>query len=359
MKLIIPLSLLALPLVANVRTVSVVTPESRQIAITTTQPAFAEALHTAEIGSRVSGVVEELKVDIGDKVAKGDVLAEISAPELVARRDALVAEKDVAATQLAAQKANLEAVEAETGRIQELVETNSVTAKAGEEAKKKLASAKAQHKAAEAQLEVAKAKVAEAEAMVGFASLRAPFAGTVTSRNVDLGDIVIGDTGKSLFTVAVTDDLLRVVIHVPEKDTRYLDAGDAAEFYFDALPGIKLSRPIERISHSLDPKTQRMRAEALVSTNHEVRLYPGSYGRATIYLEKKDNALTLPAGAVRFDGGKPLVYVVSGGKIVHQPVTLGIDHGEWIEITSGLKGGEQVVKGTIDRLPDGTAVTIR
>ena len=156
------------------------------------------------------------------------------------------------------------------------------------------------------------------------------------------------------------EELLRVVIHVPEKDARYLDAGDTADFFFDALPGVKLSRPVERIAYSLDSKTQRMRAEALMpSDKHETRLYPGSYGRATIYLEKRDNALTLPAGVIRFDNGKPLVYVVSGGKIVHQEVTLGLDHGEWIEITSGLKGGDQVVKGTIDRIPAGTAVTIR
>jgi RND family efflux transporter MFP subunit len=362
MKFLLPLSLLAIsfPLAANVPSVRVIIPESRPVSVTTTQPAFAEAFHTAEIGSRVSGVVGELKVDIGQEVAKGEILAVISAPELVARRDALVAEKEVAATQLVAQKANLEAVEAETGRILELVKANSVTAKAGEEAKKKLASAKAQHKGAEAQLEAAAARVSEAGAMVGFATLRAPFDGVVTSRNVDPGDLVVGDSGKTLLTLAShADDLLRIVIHVPEKDSRFLDVGDAVELAFDSLPRLALKSSIQRISASLDPKTQRMRAEAVCSRNDEVRLYPGAYGRAIIILEKKEDALTLPAGAVRFEGGKPIVYVVTGGKVVHQPVTIGYDQGQWVEITSGLKGGEQVVLGTIDRLPAGTDVTIR
>ena len=351
------LLLLFLPTFTYARTVDVVTPEIRDVEITTSQPAFVEAYHVADIGSRVSGIVNIVHVDIGQKVTQGKILAVVSAPELDRRQEAMAAESAVAQTNLEAEKANLEATRAETQRIIDLVANNSVTAKAGEEAKKKLATANARHKAAEAELKAAIARLAEAEAMVGFASLRAPFDGVVTHRDLDPGDLVVGDQSQPLFQVSQVNKL-RVVIHVPEKDSQFADAGDAVTFSFDALPGRVLDGKVTRMAHSLSPKTQRMRVEVDI-VPEGYRLLPGAYGRATIQLLKKEDVLTVPAEVVRLDSGKPIVYVVSEGKIQHQPVTLGVDHGVWVEITSGLKGTEQIVKGSIDNLPEGTAVQIR
>ena len=351
------LLVLTLPTFGNVRSVEVVTPQTRDINITTTQPAFVEAFYTAEIGSRVSGIVQSVKVDIGQKVAKGDVLAIIDAPDLHRSRDAMAAEKLVAETKLAAEQAFLEATEAETKRILDLVKNNSVTAKAGEEAKKKSASAQAQYKAAEANLEAMKARLAKAEVMVSFATLKAPFDGVVTKRELDPGDLIVGNQAKPLLHVAQTNKL-RIVIHVPEKDTQHLDIGDPVALTFDALPTRNINGTVDRMALALNSKTQRMRTEVDIEATAP-RLYPGSYGQAVISLEQKPKAMTVPAGSVRFSSGAPIVYVVSGGKIVHQSVTLGVDHGAWIEVTSGLNGNEQIVSGSIDRLPAGTAVNLR
>jgi HlyD family secretion protein len=351
------LLLICLPAWSNVRTVDVITPEVRDLTITTTQPAFVEAYHAAQIGARVSGITQSVNADIGQVVKAGDVLAVIDAPELFRRRDAMAAEKQVAATKLAAEKANLTATEAETERILNLVKNNSVTAKAGDEATKKLESAKAQFAAAEASLKAAEARFAEAEAMVDFTNLKAPFEGVVTQRNLDPGDIVVGNVDKPLFEVMQTSKL-RVVIHVPEKETHLLDIGDPASLNFNALPSRNIQGTVSRMAMALSPKSQRMRVEVDIESS-DTRLYPGSYGQAVITLAQKEKAVTISSGAVRFQGGTPIVYVVSGGKIVHQPVTLGMDQGAWIEVTSGLSGNEQVVSGSIDRLPVGTAVNLR
>lgn len=345
------------PSVGNAKTVEVVTAEVREIRITTSQPAFVQAYYSADIGSRVSGVAETVLVDIGQQVKAGDRLAVIDAPDLHRQRDALIAEARVAETNLAAEKANLEAVEAETQRILNLVKNNSVTAKAGDEANKKALSAKAQYNAAEASLDAAKARLAEAEAKVSFTILKAPFDGVVTQRELDPGDLVVGNQAKSLFQIVQTDKL-RIVIHVPEKDTHLLDAGDPVELSFNSLPSRSVLGNVARMSMALNPKTQRMRVEVDLE-GAAVRLFPGSYGQAIITLEKKPKAVTIPAGTLRFKGDKPMVYLVSGGKVVHQAVNLGVDHGSWVEVTSGLNGGEQIITGTIDRLPAGTVVELR
>ena len=148
------------------------------------------------------------------------------------------------------------------------------------------------------------------------------------------------------------------MIHVPEKDSHLLDIGDPASLNFNALPSRNIQGSVSRMAMALSPKSQRMRVEVDIESS-DTRLYPGSYGQAVITLAQKENAVTISSSAVRFHGGSPIVYVVTGGKIVHQPVTLGMDQGAWIEVTSGLSGNEQVVSGSIDRLPVGTAVNLR
>ena len=344
---------------ANVQTIK---PERRDLVRKTIQPAKAQAFHTADIGVKITGYVKSVPVDIGDQVKKGQILAIIAVPELDEQRKALQAEERELETGVLVAKANLKAVESESNRILELAKNGSVTKKVGDEASNRLAAAQAELAAAKARLGTATARLAEVEVMVAYSRITAPFDGIVTFRSVDPGDLVYS-TGSSkagnpvLFQVAQTNRL-RVVTHVPERDAVWLDVGDPVEIEFDAFPGKVFPGKVSRTAGALNGKTQRMQAEIDLD-NSKGQLLSGLYGRVKISLETRPGALVLPAGAVRFGQGPSHVYVVSGTTLKHQQVTIGLDHGDWVEILSGLSGEEQIVNGVIGRLKDGATVTIK
>ena len=306
--------------------------------------------------------MKSVSVDIGDRVKKGQTLAIIAVPEMEEQRNALKAEERELATGVQAATANLKAVESETNRILELAKNGSVTMKVGDEARNRLAATQAELAAAKARLGTAGARLAEVEALIAYATLTAPFDGVVTFRSVDPGDLVYS-AGSSkgsnpvLLRVAQTNRL-RVVTHVPERDAVWLDVGDPVEIEFDAFPGKVFSGKVSRTAGALNAKTQRMQAEVDLD-NSKGQLLSGLYGRAKISLEKRPGALVLPAGAVRFGQGPSHVYVVSNTTVKHQQVTIGLDHGDWVEILSGLSGKEQVVNGMLGRLKDGATVTVK
>jgi len=363
LRTIVPVLFFTLPVfILSATNVKTVQPERRDLVRQSTQPAIAQAFYSAELGVKVTGYVESVPVDIGDKVKKGQALVNIAAPEMDEQYNALNAEERGYATSVQAAEANLTAVESETSRIEDLVKKGSVTNKAGDEARNRLIAGQAEVAAAKARLGTATARLAEIEALISYSTLVAPFDGIVTYRAVDPGDLVYSagsskGNSQSLIRVAQVDKL-RVVTHVPERDAVWLDVGDAVSLEFDAFPGKIFSGNISRKSGALNGSTQRMQAEIDLD-NSGGKLLAGLYGRATISLEKRPGALVLPAGAVRFGHGPSHVYVVSGGTVKHQEVSVGLDHGDWVEILSGLSGSEQVVNGMLGRLKDGASVTVK
>jgi RND family efflux transporter MFP subunit len=307
-------------------------PERRAMARLSSQPATAEALHEADLGSKVSGEVTELNVDIGSRVRAGQVLVRMEVPELVQARNG-------AAAEVAALKSAYE-------RTAALAERNSVTQRSLAEARNRLDSAIARE--------------AEAEAEMAYATIRAPFDGVVTSRAIDSGDMVYQasspkGSGEPLLRVAQLD-VIRVKTYVPERDSIWVDVGDTATVAFEALPGRTFAGQVSRISGVLDPATRTMLVE-IDLPNTDGRIRPGFYGRTEIALERRESALALPSAAVRSDGGNAYVYVVGAGDTVQRtPVTLGLQDAGWVEIESGLTGGERVVVGTVPGLNDGIAV---
>jgi RND family efflux transporter MFP subunit len=348
-------------LVASAANVQTIQPELRDLVRETTQPAKAQAFYSADLGVKVTGYVDSVPVDIGDKVKKGQTLAVIAAPEMKEQRNALKAEERELETGIQAAEANLTAVESETSRIQDLVRKGSVTKKAGDEANNRLIASQAEVAAAKARLGTATARLAEIDALIAYTTITAPFDGIVTFRAVDPGDLVHaagGSKGSDTLLRVAQVNKLRVVTHVPERDAVWLDVGDAVELEFDAFPGKVFTGTIARKSGALNRSTQRMQAEIDLD-NSDGQLLPGLYGRVRISLEKRPGALVLPAGAVRFGQGPSHVYVVSGSTVKHQPVTIGLDHGDWVEILSGLSGNEQIVNGMLGRLKDGASVTVK
>jgi RND family efflux transporter MFP subunit len=314
--------------------VRVAQPQRRDLERVSTQPATAEAFYEADLGAKVSGQVTELNVDIGSRVQVGQVLARMAVPELIQARNA-------AAAQVRALRSAYE-------RTAMLAERDSVTQKTLTEA--------------QSRLDTAVAEQAEAEAQMAYAAIEAPFAGIVTGRTIDLGDMVYQasspkGSGQPLLRVAKID-VIRVKTYVPERDAVWADAGDAATVRFDALPGRTFAGAIARSSGALDAGTRTMLVE-IDLPNADGAIRPGFYGETRIVLARRAGVLALPPAAVRNDADGAFVYVVGdAGTARRQTVGLGLAETGWVEIASGLGGGERVVTGAVPALADGTTVRV-
>jgi HlyD family secretion protein len=406
----------------NARTVSVqtVSVAAQDIVRTTTQPATVRPYARAEIRARVTGYVDEVKVDIGDYVESGSELAVIDIPEMQKQREvrqarlarleaeaqrsrAAVALADAnvtsvkarfaeATSQLQRADALLAAAEAEFTRVRDLVDRQSLEGRLLDEARKKrdanlanqaavrssINSAKAdvdvslaQKAAAEADLLAAHAETAiavkereELDVLMNYATLKAPFAGVVTARAVDPGDLVREGPdggsmgGQPLFVISQINKV-RIQITVPEIEAALVNVGDAVELTFPSFPAESITAAVSRLTHSLDPSTRTMLVEADY-LNEENKLLPGMFGQATITLATKAAANMLPARSVRFTAtGAAFVYVVDDNdRVTIVDVTTGQDDGQSIEMISGVRAGQRVVDAHLKRLTDGQTVTV-
>jgi HlyD family secretion protein len=408
------------PAASDLPVVTIVSPTVTTIRRTTTQPATVHAYHEAQIYAKVSGYLDELKVDIGQTVSKDDPLGIISVPEMQKSREKqeadirrLVAEEGKAAAliklataQVTSAKAQLDRAQAdiatavsqlnadkfEFDRVTDLVNQKAVAARLLDEATQKYESsqsakasadaalqsatavvtvaqeqeavANAEETAAKAQTDVARSELDEIDAMMSYATLKAPFAGVVTQRHVDPGDLVRNiqtaseSSRKPLFEVSQVDRV-RVRIAVAENEAPLAGENDAVSLRLRALPGRPFDGVIKRVAKRLDEATRTMLVEVELK-NEEGLLLPGMYGEATINLEETPNALVLPATAVRFDEtGNSSVYVVgSDSKVSVVSVKTGYDDGKQIQILEGLEASARVVDGRLGRLKEGEKVRV-
>jgi RND family efflux transporter MFP subunit len=397
----------------RVRTVAA---EETEITKTTRQPATLAPFFETQIRSKVSGFVTEVAVDIGDYVEKGTKLAEIDVPEMRQKRQTLeyrinllsaeeqAAEAEVdlagagvrsaeakleqAKSELGQAEASLAAAQAEFSRTEDLVQRGSLQPRILDEVRKKRdseeaaktalssavlsaeaevavskaqkAAASARRRTAEAQTSVARSELAELDVMIAYASVAAPFAGIVTERHVDLGDLIdgrVGEGSQPLFVLSQVDKL-RVQIPVPEVDAPFIQPGDALTLTF---PSFRSEPPIKsqvtRVAGSLNPSTRMMTVEAVLE-NPDRRLLPGMFGEATIDMDTKLAARMLPSRAVRFDeSGKAFVYLIGDDdRVTVAEVTTGIDTGTHIEIVEGISAGQTVIDSHLKRFSDGQLI---
>ena len=357
--------------------VKTVSPQKITLRRTSSQPAPVRAWHEAELFAKVAGYASKVTADIGDVVKAGQTLMQIDVPEMTkiyekqqAELSLLEYKREQFQASVGVARAELEALQSEYDRVQTLIKTKAVTQRIGDETKSRYESAKARLVVAEAEVKSAASSVMvgrktleETEVMMQYASLKAPFAGIVTQRSVDPGDLVrnkVSSDGsrEPLFTVSKVD-VLRVTVPIPERDAVWVKKGDIAEMSFTALPGVTFKDVVARRSGRLDSKTRTMVVEVDIP-NANGRLIPGMYCKVEIIMQEK-LALVVPAEAVRFNltGDVSIVYVVKDdNSILLVPVKTGIDDGHNIEILSGLSGGEQVVTGMLGRLKDGQVVSV-
>jgi RND family efflux transporter MFP subunit len=211
------------------------------------------------------------------------------------------------------------------------------------------------------QVKVAAATVERIKTLLAYEQIVAPFDGVVARRLVNRGDLVQAPTATrptpsagSLFTVQRIDTI-RVFCDVPENDAPHVHIGDPAIVKPAGFDGKPFIGKVTRFSLRLDPETRNMRTEIDLS-NPEERLYPGTYAEVSLEMNRRPDALTIPASAVGSDGEGDFVYTITDNRITRLAVKLGLTDSGRTEVTDGLSEETPVVASTKGVPPTGTAV---
>ncbi|MET0620418.1 MAG: efflux RND transporter periplasmic adaptor subunit [Thermoanaerobaculia bacterium] len=310
-------------------------------------PGNVEAFTEAPIYARTNGYVKAWYADIGTVVAKGQKLADIESPEVDQQLKQARADLQTTA-------ANEELARITADRLSKLVGSHAVSQQEYDNA----ASAYAARRAETAS---AKANVGRLEQLVGFERIVAPFAGTITARNTDVGQLIdsgsAGGPARELFRIASTDKL-RVFVEVPEVDSAAAKAGVPVELTFAERPGKRYPGTIARSADAITPGTRTLRVEVDLD-NPKGEILPGAYAQVHLKLENAAPALLVPVSALLFRAEGPrIATVVEGNKVALLPVVLGRDLGTQLEITSGLRSDAAVIDSPPDSILDGQVVRI-
>ncbi len=397
--------------------VTVVHPRKGGLARTTEQAGSVNAFEHADLFAKVSGYLKNQTVDIGDRVKRDQLLAEIDDPEILKAVDQMKAmletakakvkiadariksaEADIKVCQalvsqasagVVTQEANVSLRTKQLARIQGLVQREAVEGKLEDEELDKLEAAKsserfarasvlsaqAQELAKQADLEqtradlaearakvdVAAADLASAEVIAGYTRITSPYDGVVTRRTYHRGDFVrsaADGAANPILSVARTDKM-RVVLPMPDVDVPFVDRGDPSVLRIVALPGEEFRGVVSRFAEKEDPESRNMRTEVDLP-NPTGRLKEGMYGRVSILLQPAaPDHFTIPSTALlqqdKQGGGD--VYIIRDGKARKVSVQVGYDNGKETEIVRGLSAEDEVVTRYNGAIGEGTSVT--
>ena len=296
-------------------------------------PGTFQAFKETTIYPRSNGYVKSWKVDIGDNVQAGQLLAEIATPEVD--------------QQLAQARAQEEIAKLTADRWRDLVQKNVVS--------------KQEYDQNEKAYEAAKANLQQLEKIQGFQQILAPFAGKIAARNIDVGTLVTAGTGNSgtpLFSL-VQSDLLRVYVYAPQENAPSIHEGLAAKIVLQEFPGQEFDGSVTRTAGALDPQSRTMQVEVQVP-NHEGKLYAGMYGQVKFRLADENAPIVVPANAFLFRTEGPQVATVSKDNRIHwQTIRVGRDFGTQLEVLDGLAENTGVVMNPTDDLAEGIQVQLK
>lgn len=385
-------------------------------------PGRVEAFEMAPLHAKVTGYVDTIAVDIGDRVkgpsgtAPGTELCQLLVPELKeelgqklaavgqSKAEVLQAEAAIKVAEAGVQSAEAKVQEAqasvareeatyqrwasEVDRITQLAETGAVTRKVleetrsqrdaaaagrqevaariasvqamGREAKAALDKAKADLTAFESRLAVAEAEHRRLDAMVGYSIVRAPIDGVIVERNVHPGHLVRsgGGSGERPLLVVMTTSPVRVFVDVPEADALHVEVKTPAAIKIPSLAGESLAASVTRTGWSLHSTSRTLTAEIDLD-NESQKLRPGLYVVVELTVAELKDALSLPKTAIFTQDKRPCCYTIGpDNTVVLTPITLGIQAGQDVEIVSGLTGAEQVIAANTSAFRPGLAVEL-
>lgn len=331
-------------------------------------PGNIEAITEAPILARADGYLERRMVDIGDRVQAGQPVAEIAAPELDEQvrqvkaalqqaREAL----DQALANLEQGKANRELARVTAERWAQVVARGGVSRQENDQYQAQYQAQVAGVQSLEKAVAAQRSNVAQAEANVahidevqGYRLVKAPFAGVITLRNVDVGALVsAGNT--LLFRIAQTGTL-RTYVNVPQTNASTIRPGQTARLKVSNLPGREFAGTVARTANSLDPTSRTMLVEIQVP-NADGALLPGMYAQVQLSDARMYAPLVVPGDSLQIGADGTKVALLRPDHTVHfQTIEVGRDYGDKLEVLSGLSEGDTIIPKPGDAVREGVKV---
>lgn len=319
------------PDVPAIATIATAVARSHGGSRTVSLPGDVRPFRQVTLYAKVSGYLRDINVDKGDKVAPGQVLAVVQSPETDSQ------EKSIAAGQ--ADKASV------ASRYHALVGSGVVSQQDMDKAN--------------ADLQTANADLARVHALKDYEMIRAPFAGVVTARYVDVGALLAaatGSTGNVQPLVDVADiNTVRIYIYVAQNEAPYVHQGDAVRITRDAQNPLDVRARITRISRALDPRTRTMLAEIDID-NRKNLFFPGVFVNVALDVTLPAG-IVIPADAVVLREGIPQVAVIQNGVAHFRNVRVGDNDGRMVHVYDGLQPGDVVGLHLGDDVWDGSPVS--
>ncbi|MGB8476296.1 MAG: efflux RND transporter periplasmic adaptor subunit [Candidatus Acidiferrum sp.] len=332
---------LAIPTVAVIHPTSEVGQEDLVL------PSTLQAYVDSPIYARTNGYLKKWYHDIGSRVAKGELLADIDTPEVDQQLSQARADLNTAQA-----NANLSKITAT--RYQDLLKTDGVS-------KQEVDNAVGDYEAKAASMKSAEANVRRLEELESFKHVYAPFSGVITRRNIDIGTLINAGNGgaqQELFTLAQTNPI-RVYVSVPEMYSPSVRAGLGAYLELAQYPGQTFQGKVVRTAESIDPSTRTLLTEVDVPNKRD-QLFPGGYAQVHLQVKVAAPRVQVPVNALLFRAeGLRAVVVDSSHKIHLRPLTIGRDFGTSLEVLQGLQPSDWIVVNPPDSIEEGQNVRVK
>lgn len=310
-------------------------------------PGTLQAYVESPIYARTNGYLKKWYHDIGSRVSKGELLADIDTPEV--DQQLSQARADLNTSQA---NANLSQITA--ARYSELLKTDGVS-------KQEVDNANGDMEAKRATVQSFQANVRRLEELESFKHVYAPFSGVITRRNVDIGTLINAGNGgasQQLFYLAQTDPM-RVYVNVPEAYASSVRPGLGAYLELTQYPGRKFEGKVVRSAEAIDLSTRTLLTEVDVP-NKSGELLPGGFAQVHLLIKVTGQRMQVPVNALLFRSeGLRAVLIDSNQRTHLQPIVIGRDYGNTLEVLSGLKPDDWIVLNPPDSLEDREEVHVK
>jgi RND family efflux transporter MFP subunit len=322
-------------------------------------PATTTAFASANIFARASGYIDKREVDIGDHVKKGQLLAEIVAPELdhqIAQAEATLAQLNWALQQA---QANRVLAQVTWDRDRPLVDKGWVTAQQGTIDEQTLKAQEAAVSVAQANVRAEQAQLQVLHQQKDYQSVVAPFDGVITQRNIDVGSLVQADatSGTFMFTLQ-QGNVIRTQVFVPQDAAFGVKPGIDAVVHVPEIPDRSFPGKVTRIADALQPGSRTLLTEVDI-LNPDAALTSGIYCTVELHIPRKTPTFKVSADAVIFNSGGLQVALVENGVVHLRKIGVLRDLGREVEVDSGVKPGDEVILNPSVDLAEGARVTAR
>lgn len=322
-------------------------------------PATTSAFADANIFARASGYIAKREVDIGDHVKAGQLLAEIVAPELdhqISQAQGTLSQLQAALQQA---EANEKLAQVTWDRDGPLVRQGWLTAQQGTTDVQTLKAQQAAVAVAQSNVTAEQAQLQVLQQQKDYQRVVAPFDGVITQRNIDIGSLVQADatSGTFMFTI-MQGNVIRTQVFVPQDQAIGVKPGIDAVVHVPEMPDRTFPGTVTRIADALQPGSRTLLTEVDIP-NPDGALTPGMYCTVDLYIPSKTPSVTLSADAMIFNEHGLQVAEVENGQVRLHKVTVARDLGRQVEISSGVKPGDQVILNPSVDLADGSKVKPR